>query len=121
MVYSLAGVPGSHPPLPPPPPPSGIRSGPGISDVFSECDTRPPTEDSKYIFYDPEAQASHVCVKRGWAQRVQVMSQLCGYSSGQEGSLVGRPGGSGKGVQQRRGRLEGAGLWERVPHTLGTF
>ena len=25
----------------------------GLGDVFSECDTRPPTEDSKYIFYDP--------------------------------------------------------------------
>lgn len=41
----LAGVPGS--------PPSGIRSTTGLSDMFSECDTCWPTEDSKYIFYGP--------------------------------------------------------------------
>ena len=50
------------------------------------------------------------------------MSQLCGYSSGKRGHSWDDLGGSGKGVQQRGGRLEeGAGLWERVPHTVGTF
>ena len=38
-------------PLLPPPMASGASTG--LGDVFSECDTQPPTEDSKYIFYDP--------------------------------------------------------------------
>lgn len=29
---------------------SGVPTG--LGDVFSECDTHPPTEDSTYIFYD---------------------------------------------------------------------
>lgn len=42
----LAGVPGTPPPMA-----SGAHTG--LGDVFSECDTPRPTEDSKYIFYDP--------------------------------------------------------------------
>lgn len=32
---------------------SGVPTGLGLGDVFSECDTHRPTEDSTYIFYDP--------------------------------------------------------------------
>lgn len=34
-------------------PHNGIRSTTGLCDMLPECDTCRPTEDSKYIFYDP--------------------------------------------------------------------
>lgn len=42
---ALEGVSGTSPTI--------LRIPAGLGDVFSECDTRWPTEDSKYIFYDP--------------------------------------------------------------------
>lgn len=72
-----------------------------MGDIFSECDTCRPTEDSKYIFYDPGRLSipSELLEKRLGSGRGQVMSQLFGPCLGERGHLHDDQGVPGQGLQ----------------------
>lgn len=106
----LAGVPGSHPSPPSPPPPQWHQERPGDWAMCFPSVTpgrQQRTANTFFMILGGSGQ-SRLREKRLGGQRVQVMSQLCGYSSGRRGhswedlGVLGK-GCSSAGADLRRG------------------